>query len=90
MADPQTIAQTPPPSKSVRQNFLDYLMDEKRLPSIGKELAYAVADIRQKVVEEATYGRAVTPDLHAGDPLGRAMPAQQPEAAEPGGHGHDR
>lgn len=55
--------------------FIDYVMQPGHLPSIGKELAYAVADIRQKVVEEGMYGRPTTPpiDTRDGDPLGRSM-----------------
>ena len=53
-------------------------MRPDRVPSIAKELAFAVADIRQKL-EEAAYGRPVTPEtIHGrpperdGDPLGRS------------------
>lgn len=72
-----------------RQRAKDYLMHPDRLPSIGKELAYAVTDIRQKVVEEATYGRVVTPRPMPGH--GKAEPgsihgkAVEPDQAEPGG-----
>lgn len=70
-------------SKSLRERFFEHALSEKGLPSIGKELAYAVADIRQKLVEEAAYGRTVTPEhvssIHGrdepqakGDPLGRS------------------
>ncbi|UEM25418.1 hypothetical protein JL100_036485 (plasmid) [Skermanella mucosa] len=72
-----------------RQRAKDYLMHPDRLPSIGKELAYAVTDIRQKVVEEATYGRVVTPRPMPGQ--GKAEPggihgkAVETDQAEPGG-----
>ena len=69
-------------SDSFRARLVDYLMDERRLPSIGRELAYGVADIRQKLVEEGMYGRSVTPPIEVGihgrepsekgDPLGRS------------------
>ncbi len=36
------------------------LMQDHRLPSIGRELARAVEDIRHKVVEEGFFGRQVT------------------------------
>ena len=45
----------------------DYVMDPRRLPSIGRELAYAVTDIRQKVVEEGMYGKVVTPQENSSD-----------------------
>lgn len=74
-----------------RQRAKEYLMHPDRLPSIGKELAYAVTDIRQKVVEEGTYGRVVTPrpmpgqGKAAGGIHGKAVETDQ---AEPGGiHG---
>ena len=44
-----------------------------------KELKFAIADIRQKVVEEGTYGRTVTPQWQEQD---------KPQAGQPGGiHG---
>lgn len=72
-------------ASTLRERLKRHAMGPKGLPSIGKELAYAVTDIRQKVVEEATYGRVVTPQpmdtggIHGkaeeadkGDPLGRS------------------
>lgn len=72
------------PADSFRTRLVDYLFDERRLPSIGREISYGLADIRQKLVEEATYGRAVTPPIDVGihgrdadgenrDPLGRSQ-----------------
>lgn len=57
----------------------EVLNDPMRTGSITGELAYAVEDIRQKVVEAPTYGQEVTPSLHdgrhehgGGDPLMQA------------------
>ncbi len=79
MSEQDRIAREAQGENSFRQRLTDYLMDANRLPSIGKELAYAVEDIRQKVVEEGMYGRPVTPSIHGnpeqdkGDPLGRSL-----------------
>lgn len=48
----------------------EVMTDPKGVGSIAAELAYAVEDIRQKVVEAPTYGQEVTPSVH-GDPLMR-------------------
>ena len=66
-------------TETLRQRLLQHsLMRADRLPSIGRELAFALADVRAKF-EEAAYGRAVTPEtIHGrqddagGDPLGHA------------------
>lgn len=54
---------------ALRQRLLQHsLMRPDRLPSIGKELAYAIADIRQKLIEEGAWGRTVTPESIHGRP----------------------
>lgn len=40
--------------------------DPMRAGSVFAEAAYAIEDIRQKVVEAPTYGQEVTPSLHDG------------------------
>lgn len=71
---------------TLRARLIRHAKGPKGLPSIGRELAYAVTDIRQKVVEEATYGRAVTPQpLDAGGIHGKARPAEaeEPDKGDP-------
>lgn len=93
MADKQGNGEKDQGDQAQRSNFRqrakDYLMHPDRLPSIGKELAYAVTDIRQKVVEEATYGRVVTPRPMPGhgktEPGGIHGKAVETDQAEPGG-----
>ena len=58
-------ADKPPPETSWVERLRSYvdnhaLMKDHRLPSIGRELARAVEDIRHKVVEEGFFGRQVT------------------------------
>jgi hypothetical protein len=48
-------------TKSLGQRFMDHARGPKGFASIINEVKYALTDIRHKVVEEATYGRAVTP-----------------------------
>lgn len=72
------------------------LMHEGRLPSIGRELAYAIKDIRHKVVEEGWFGRQVTPSTFPRDDPpspsihGPAVPAVEatPEPGGPDIHGN--
>lgn len=79
MADPNNSS---PPQDSLLARFIEHATGPMGLASIGKELSYAVTDIRQKVVEEGMYGRQVTPavieSLGTGrDPLGRSMPGEK-------------
>ena len=62
--EPQKEADKPPRktfkdyAKSYGAYMADYARGPLGLQSIGRELAYAVTDIRQKVVEEGMYGRS--------------------------------
>lgn len=96
MADKQRDTEKPPGAQqqrtTIRQRLKAHAMGPKGFASIGKELAYAVADIRQKVVEEATYGRVVTPRPMSPqdkmEPGGIHGPAVSKDQSEPGGiHG---
>lgn len=80
------------PDRRARRTFKDYAqiawakaMDPRALPSIGRELAYAVTDIRQKVVEEGMYGKAVTPQEDWPDEKRQnTVEAKKPEATPEG------
>ena len=58
--------------KSLGERVLDHARGPMGLASIARELKYALTDIRHKVIEEATYGRAVTP--HWRDPANAPQP----------------
>lgn len=64
----------------------EVISDPKRAGSVFSELAYAVEDVRQKVVEAPTYGQEVTPSLHDrpayGDPLMQAYAERREVGAE--------
>ncbi|MGG5812383.1 hypothetical protein [Falsiroseomonas sp. CW058] len=97
MAERERIAREMLAADSLRarlaQRFKAHALGPKGLPSIGRELAYGVADIRQKVVEEGWFGRVVTPQpvgiersalygppMDSGDPIARAQGIEDAQA----------
>lgn len=69
-------------TEALRQRLLTHsLMRPDRLPSIGRELAFALADIRQKY-EQAAYGHPVTPETIHGRPTEAADPLGSPHAVD--------
>lgn len=72
-------------SKSLSQRFMEHARGPKGFASIVNELKYALTDIRHKLVEEATYGRAVTPHWREPAPTPQAPGGIHGDAKTPAG-----
>lgn len=83
MASDRTEAEKDEP-KSLAERFMAHARGSMGLASIGREISYAITDIRHKW-EEAAYGRAVTPrwDSHQATPEAGGIhgKAETPEVA---------
>jgi hypothetical protein len=88
MASDRTEAEKDEP-KSLAERFMAHARGPMGLASIGREIGYAITDIRHKW-EEAAYGRAVTPrwDSHQATPEAGGIhgKAETPPSV-PGGDG---
>ena len=98
VAKPATPAVEPPKGwvERLRERVnASWWMQEGRLPSIGRELAYAVEDIRHKLVEEGMFGRQVTPstfpqeDPAPAQGTGKGAGIHGEQGAQKGGTGPD-